>query len=195
MYWTILMIVYQTLEDRENPDDIEENGPFACTHGMGWLGNGYYFWDTHIELAHWWGEAVHNKNYVICKANMTMSEDCWDLHGTGDHRLEFDYICDELVTAKLVERENLIVSDVINYLIKQKIFKYNAIRAMGNNSISDRKFNHFLKRLPFKRAKRGQNNYQYFDVYPPVQICLLNKKALSLRDFYIVYPPEYMQYA
>ena len=36
---------YQTLENRSNPDQIEEQGPFLCRHKNAWLGEGYYFWD------------------------------------------------------------------------------------------------------------------------------------------------------
>ena len=34
---------YQTLENRNNPDKIEEQGPFLCSHKNAWLGKGYYF--------------------------------------------------------------------------------------------------------------------------------------------------------
>lgn len=44
-------ILYQTVEDRNNPDDVEQHGPFLCTNKMAWLGHGYYFWDTFINLA------------------------------------------------------------------------------------------------------------------------------------------------
>jgi len=37
-------IIYQTLEDRGNPDEIERNGPFSCNWNNSWLGTGCYFW-------------------------------------------------------------------------------------------------------------------------------------------------------
>ena len=40
---------YQTLENRNNPDQIEEQGPFLCNRKSAWLGEGYYFWDSFIE--------------------------------------------------------------------------------------------------------------------------------------------------
>ena len=46
--------IFQTLEDRNNPDEVESQGPFICTNNP-WLGKGYYFWDTFLDLAHWWG--------------------------------------------------------------------------------------------------------------------------------------------
>jgi hypothetical protein len=45
-----------------------------------------------------------------------------------------------------------------------------------------------VKRVPFR-----QGNWQVFDVYPPVQICLLEKKSLSLRDYLVVYPQDYAE--
>lgn len=54
--------IYQTLEDRQNYDDVEEHGPYFCcardANGIPkngvkepWLGEGYYFWDTRIADA------------------------------------------------------------------------------------------------------------------------------------------------
>ena len=42
--------IFQTLEDRNNPDEVESQGPFICTNNP-WLGKGYYFWDTFLDLA------------------------------------------------------------------------------------------------------------------------------------------------
>ena len=49
--------IYQTLEDRQNYEEVEQHGPYFCsvTYPNGilkkgskqpWLGSGYYFWDT-----------------------------------------------------------------------------------------------------------------------------------------------------
>lgn len=65
--------IYQTLEDRNNDNEIETHGPYFCSlhddkgqikHGIKtpWLGEGYYFWDTRKEDAQWWGEITYNKN-------------------------------------------------------------------------------------------------------------------------------------
>ena len=71
--------IYQTLEYRNNNKEIEANGPYFCslrdTQGniktgvkTPWLGEGYYFWDTRIEDAKWWGRTVYrNKGYVVCE--------------------------------------------------------------------------------------------------------------------------------
>ncbi len=62
--------IYQALENRNNDEFVEEHGPFFCslvdTHGKvkngvkePWLGAGYYFWDSRIEDAKWWGATVY----------------------------------------------------------------------------------------------------------------------------------------
>ena len=68
---------YQTLENRNNPDKIEEQGPFLCSHKNAWLGKGYYFWDSFIENAHWWGQkgARYKNGYVICESTFELDED------------------------------------------------------------------------------------------------------------------------
>ena len=43
---------YYTLENKDNFDEIEVDGPFDCTHKGAWLGTGSYFWDTNIDWAH-----------------------------------------------------------------------------------------------------------------------------------------------
>ena len=64
--------IYQTLEDRQNYDDVEKHGPYFCcardangTPKSGvkepWLGEGYYFWDTRIADAQWWGNTIYFK--------------------------------------------------------------------------------------------------------------------------------------
>ncbi|MBK9689303.1 MAG: hypothetical protein IPO65_16695 [Saprospiraceae bacterium] len=66
----VIKTVYQTLENRGNQDYVENNGPFLCSRNNAWLGNGYYFWDSFIENAHWWGWKVKKftNGYFICEA-------------------------------------------------------------------------------------------------------------------------------
>ena len=81
--------IFQTLEDRNNPDEVESQGPFICTNNP-WLGKGYYFWDTFLDLAHWWGKQVHSGNYIICQTFIEdNSEYILDLVGNTQHLIEF----------------------------------------------------------------------------------------------------------
>ncbi len=181
------MVLHQTLQDKD-PDYAEKNGPFKCTNYKAWLGEGYYFWDTHIELAHWWGQSAHARKYLICSSFIDFDETCWDLHGTGEHRLEFLKACKRIVKEGLSTKNDLRVPNVISYLKKAKAFPYKAIRALGMNSIGQQ----FHDPRYVYRVKFITKLNTYIDLYPPVQLCLLSQQALSLRKYTIVYPKEYI---
>ena len=53
---------YQTLEDRDNPDEIETNGSYRCRSSNAWLGIGYYFWDSNAQWANEWGEKSYSNS-------------------------------------------------------------------------------------------------------------------------------------
>lgn len=72
--------IYQTIEDRGDDDSIEKHGPFFCSQKKNgrnktgirepWLGEGYYFWDTRISDAVWWGQETYWKTfrgYAVCE--------------------------------------------------------------------------------------------------------------------------------
>lgn len=101
--------IYQTLEDRGNTKELEKSGPCPCTlydddgtlkTGVKepWLGEGYYFWDTRIEDAHWWGKVVYlkyGKGYVIGETTYDAYSDAlFDLLGNLSHLDEFVKIAD-----------------------------------------------------------------------------------------------------
>ena len=54
----------QTIDDQDNPDYVEEHGPFKSVTSH-WLGVGYYFWDSLMRRAHWWGDRHYGGNYMI----------------------------------------------------------------------------------------------------------------------------------
>ncbi|HEY8660212.1 MAG TPA: hypothetical protein VIL78_14365 [Hanamia sp.] len=159
------LILYQTLEDRGNPEEIEDYGPFICRNKYAWLGLGYYFWDSHIELGHWWGRTTY-REYIICKAKGFYDEYCWDLHGNGLHRIEFENICKTIIDAGISTEEDLLVPEVIEFLKKNKQFSYKSIRALGINSISS-KINdtQLIIRMQFKKT-----HFATLDLRPPIQI-------------------------
>lgn len=177
------LILYQTLEDRGNPESIEVGGPFKCTRRDAWLGHGYYFWDGHIQLAHFWGRKF-GSGYVVCKADAELDSKCWNLHGNALHRIELEGIFDILIEKKISTEKQLLVSHIIEFLKSKGEFKYTSIRALGVNSIS--KNSELTKRIQFH-----DKHIAYFDVYPPVQVCLIQKNALSLQNYSIVYPDYY----
>lgn len=178
--------LYQTIEDRNNPEEVENKGPFPTRNKSAWLGYGHYFWDTHIKLAHQWGKTVYPDNYVICKAFANIDDTCWDLHGNGMHLVHFKEICDEIVGKKIARMDKLTVARVIEYLKKKNAFIYTAIRANAVNS--------FTKGFKQVKIRFKSDGTAYMELYPLVQICIIEKKGLSLRNYHIVYPTSYALY-
>lgn len=191
--YSMKLILYQTLNDKENPDHVANHGPFPCNRKNAWLGEGFYFWDAHIQLAHWWGEVnfanrIYKNGYIVCQADAVLDQHCWDLHGDGLARLELKKICDLLIDTQMTTYDDILVNHVIEYLKKIKEFKYKSIRALSMKTVSPKRFSDYVLRIAFDRRLEEQ----VLDIYPPVQICLVEKTALSLRNFRIIYPTEYI---
>jgi hypothetical protein len=176
--------IFQTLDNKENPDEIESQGPFLCTRKP-WLGNGYYFWDTFVELAHWWGRQGYNGNYVICQSQIDYNpEDVFDLVGDTEQISEFRNYAK--ILKECYKGKFLTVGFVIEHMKqKMKNFTYSVIRA---NPIDSVKHDPELKalRLPFV-----SHNSAFLDMIPPIQLCIINKRYIGENNFKIIYPMEY----
>ncbi len=185
--------VFQTLND-ENPDNVENNGPFPCKKENAWLHNGYYFWDQDIDVAHWWGEKGYNGSYIICESYFQYDiKFCWDLHNEHTAREEFRLIAKEVKTRGVNNKKEVKVRDIIEYLQKKNMFKYHAIRLAGMNSIG---FNDPLyeRHILDKKARyKKQAIIWEYDNRPAIQVCFYQKNALNRKVFKIVYPDEYVQ--
>lgn len=180
--------LFQTLEDRENPDVVEAEGPFSCHWKNTWLGEGYYFWDSFIENAHWWGEVRYHNKYIITKFKCDFdTEKCFDLVGDTDHMLDFSESIEFLKNKNQVTSETT-VSRIINHLRNKVGFNYEAIRVYGIKSISEHKekYERYRHRLNFELSKP-----QYLDYKPAIQICIFEKDGMNLRDIHIEYPDKY----
>lgn len=181
--------LYQALEDRGNPEYILANAPFACNWPNTWLGEGFYFWDTFIENAHWWGEVRYGSSYIISKMDCDFDTNlCFDLVGDTDHMLDFSRSIEFLKNQNLIDK-NTTVSRIISHL-KSKIdgFDFQAIRVYGIKSISEHKeeYRKYRHRLIFELSKP-----QYLDYKPAIQICIYQKTGLNLRNVNIDFPDEY----
>lgn len=181
--------IYQTLHDKDNPEEVEKEGPFLCDRPNAWLGLGYYFWDTHISLAHWWGESANEGNYIIAQAYIKLDQRCWDLQGNGAHQKEFYESAQQIAESGLKKFEEIKVWQVVEYLRKHTSFNYEGIRALGSNSIGFG-YKTYWRRM-FFYDRTNSKSQPYLDLLPPVQICLFKKMALSLHSYYIVYPDKY----
>ena len=131
--------IYQTLEDRQNYEEIEKNGPFFCSikYPNGklkkgskepWLGEGYYFWDTRIEDAQWWGNTIYGaKGYVICHTKYDQHSSClYDMVGNVEQFDEF-VKCARYILEKR-KLQSITFPTVLSYLKKMESFNYSAIR-------------------------------------------------------------------
>jgi hypothetical protein len=179
--------IYQTLEDRGNRQNVELEGPFPCNWDNTWLGDGYYFWDTFIENAHWWGKEIrkYENGYFVCKAICDFNDtECCDLVGNTEHMRMFSNSYDFLKKEGLAN-ETTTVKRLIHFL-KDELnnFKFNSIRAFGLRS---KNYNsQFSFTMNFE-----ENRVQYLDLKPAIQICFYSKTALNLRNYTLIYPPEY----
>lgn len=179
--------LYQTIRNEGSPDFIEKNGPFGCKWENAWLGNGYYFWDTFINLAHWWGSQPRFKpnGYIICQAKCTFdTERCFDLIEPETIEI-FNTFIDRIKEANIIDIDSLTVSKVIAFLKKHTPFNYEAIRVSGHFSVINDKYRY---KLNFET-----NKPQYLDLLPPYQICIFKQDGLDLRDYKIVYPDDLVE--
>lgn len=179
--------LYQTLVDNGNPKNVEQNGPFECQKPNAWFGRGFYFWDTFIENAHWWGENSYNNCYIITCGICDFDRDkCFDLTGSNtSHNIIFNNALKKIQETGYLER--VTVPRVIEFLKMNTEFTFEAIRGYGVNSLSPKgKFGKYVKRAFFK-----EDGYQYLDYLPAIQVCLLRKKSLNYREHKIIYPEIY----
>lgn len=133
-----VIVGYHTLEDRDNADEVEANGPFICTRKTAWLGDGYYFWDSDLELAHEWGRIgyqLRGKQYLICQGEILCDDFIFDLVGDVLHQKEFLAMMD-LLLEQLPDNAEVRMVDVLDFLRSNEVFPYNAIRAADNYSKS-----------------------------------------------------------
>jgi hypothetical protein len=183
-------IIYQTLEDRGgNIKTLVNNGPYVCSWENSWFGDGYYFWDTFIKNAHWWGKSVrrYTKGYVICRAECDYNDvDCCDLVGNTEHMQMFSDAYFFLKQKGLVDA-NTTVKRIVKYLKDDiNVFKFQAIRAYG---VRSKGFNsEYSCNVFFEEGKAS-----YMDFNSAIQICFYSKDSLNLRNFNIIFPEEYVE--
>ncbi len=180
--------VFQTLENRD-VEKIELDGPFSCSWENTWLGDGYYFWDTFIENAHFWGKTARAKKYkngyVICEAKCDFNtHECLDLHGDLEKLKDLKDLFDLYKSKSVGKSSKEITVKEFLALLKGEFpneFTFTAIRVNGIKSKSMQ--SEFTMNIFFEKDKQ-----QYFEFNPAVQICFFNKNSMNLRDYKIVFP-------
>lgn len=176
---------YQTLEDRGNPEEVAQNGPFRCDRSDVWLGVGYYFWDTNIRWAHDWGKGykLKQKSYLIGQVSILCDDTIFDLFGNVAHLMAFEKAYEFILSRRLSlsppYTEPLLVREVIRFLQKTNTFPYNGIRASDepkNGSVV-----HFNSGRP-----------EVLVITRRVQICLTSKNNIVSHPFRIIFPDKYV---
>ncbi len=179
-------IVHQTLEDRDNADHVEEQGPFAVDDiKHSYLGSGYYFWDDHIELAEWWGECRINGNYIICEGDLKVpKEQFFDLVGCRKDQIYFLEVIKKLNLGKLKIGAIIeLLKDLERRPNKKGIFPFKVIRAVDIYTRS--KYNQEI--MKFAEKRNGLANLS-----PMMIICLIKKNKVLLPTYRIIYPDKYV---
>ncbi len=176
--------VYQTVEDRDNPDEVERSGPFCCSKKDAWLGTGYYFWESFIDNAHWWGANTYPHGYIICQASYVNDEEkCLDFN-TPEGVDVLKETMPILRKAGITPR-NTYVSTVIEFLKKIGHFQWEAARITPRD---DRNAND----SPHRHRARVDDRYS-ISLCPAIQICFYSKTALQLSGYNIIFPNEYVE--
>lgn len=181
------MKIFQTLEDRGNAHEIEELGPFRCTNHLAWMGDGYYFWEADVNLGHWWGETVHQGNYIICESKYTLDlEKCWDIYNNFEARQDFENIVNEIKRRNVNSGKPLKARDVIDFLRKSNTLEYESIRFSAHGSIGNT--SSFSSKIIVRSRNFGS---AYIDLTPAIQLCFFKYNDSKRKGYFIIYPEHY----
>ena len=174
----MILECYQTVEDRNNLEYVEANGPFWCKRPDAWLGDGYYIWDSNIDWAHGWGK-VYEKGYIICAMSVYDGQ-IFDLWGSVNHQREFAESLSMLKSrGNRPGGQPVVARDVLSFLRKTGSFLYDGIRS-------------FDEPTTVQVIRYNNNRREELVIGQRVQICLLNKKPLLSHTFRIVFPENYV---
>ena len=166
--------IYQTIEQRSDQSDgeIVEQGPILCQDALAWLGKGYYFWDTSLENAHWWGRVHYQNNYVVCGAEMDLDTDtCFDFMGCVAHGAWFIEQM-QVIKSRLGSPALVPIVQVLELLFRMPGFTFAAVRANG---------------LPIENRPPIEAAFPYerygVDLYNRTQICIRDLSLVNFRNF------------
>lgn len=176
----MLVQLYQTIEDRSNYAYVEQKGPFLCSRPNAWLGTGFYFWDTFIDHAYWWGDCAYrknNKHYIICHSKVEFSPgDLYDLCDSNTLD-EFHKIVDALLHA--YPHRTITVPFVIEHIKKHTSFTYKAIRVEDTSKTLE-------NTIPF-HVPYPTRYVVNMNLMPRRQICILDRTIIGVDNYKIIY--------
>ena len=175
----MIVTCYHTLENKDNFDEIELEGPFDCTHTGAWLGKGSYFWDTNIDWAHEWGNIGYvrrGKEYCITETIIDLSKNCFDLFGSVSSQQALIECIDVMIdSGKLKDDKSAVIPNLIQFMKEKGIFNYSSIRAAD--------MHRSIMRLKF----RGDRP-EFMVINQRVQICVIHRKGVILHPLKVIFP-------
>jgi len=180
---------HHTLENRGNADRIKQpslskykgeddpHNPF--------LGEGYYFWDNNIGMAHEWGRIRYpTKGYYIFEGSLSLEDKfLFDLVGNRSDQIRIKELF-KFFVAKTGKKDFDLAQffEVLKFVVKYKpqkninIFPYKYIRAVDNSKRT-------LDTIRFNMGKEP-----YTNLSPVYLICLFELNELALQRFFRIYP-------
>lgn len=176
-------VLYQTLKDKGNYQQVVDEGPFICERPDAWLGKGYYFWELYIEFAHVWGRnAGYGDKYIIGQSAYDYdNRNFLDLVGNPIHKDVIWSVYKSLKDKQDSQNIDQVLTLSAVLMAFRKVlgeeFNFKAIRVR-----SEYKLWEFL--IPFNE-RRPKN--EVYNARPEIQICVLDKSFLT-QPFRIVYP-------
>jgi hypothetical protein len=182
----MMVKAFQTLEDMDNIDIVELNGPFPCIHKGAWLGYGCYLWDSRIDWAIDWGHFVYTskqKEFIIGRTWIDLRKECFDLMGNVQHQYDFQEIIKVMIESKKIKKnEEAIVANVIEFMKNKNLFPFKSIRAADMRNV---------KKYFFRIDSISGKPKEYMMINQRVQICVISKKDVLSELFEVIYPEKY----
>ena len=184
----MIVEAFQTLEDLDNIDEVEMDGPFPCFRRTAWLGLGSYLWDSRFDWALDWGKFAYSyngKDFIIGRCRVDLTNDCFDLFGSVKHQFDFQEVVRVMLESKKIRNESeAIVPNVIEFMKRKGIFNYKSIRAYDM---------HKVKQYYFRVDSVSGKPKEYIMMNQRVQICVIERKNILLRPFQVIYPEKYKE--
>lgn len=178
----MIIKAYQTLEDLNNKDYIEKNGPFKCNHARAWLDDGYYFWDTKLDWAHDWGEFAYKKSgkdYTITETELDLNNKCFDLVGSVEHQSTMVEIFEVFQqSGKIKKKKEETLANAIRFMKLNKIFDFYSIRSADKRGSI---------RI-YYRYDHYNIGKEFVTLNERTQVCVINKKEVILQPLKVIYP-------
>lgn len=156
--------------------------PIHCSSEDARLGQGYYFWDTDIEAAKWWGESHYEGAYRVCRSHYDAhSEHYFDLVGNVQHIKILGECYHKLQQRKKEDYSIGEVLELMKCVIPEFRDTYWAIRAHPmNKRYLDSKMD-----IPFAK---GEDKKLFISCATRVQVCVTNLDfLLDGREYQVIY--------